>query len=115
MDHCKDSNYRMTKVVDIISAKARVESGKEVKPLTITFFLWLISSITITITTGIYLWAKDTDHTCMAPNSLSDRTWTKQNLWIDQSRRFRDVLKIFFAVAITDVVRSFLMIVAVIR
>lgn len=63
--------------------------------------------------TGVYLWAKDEDKICLAPNSNLDRTVDASANWIDVSRRFRDVLKIFFAVAITDVFRSVLMIIAV--
>jgi len=51
---------------------------------------------------------------CMAPNDNKDRTLEASEHWIDVSRRFRDVLKIFFAVAITDVFRSCLMLFAVI-
>ncbi len=57
----------------VLSAKARVESGKEIAPLTINFFIWMISSIAITVATGIYLWAKDDDKVCFAPNSYNDR------------------------------------------
>jgi len=99
----------------VLSAKARVEGGKEVGRLTFQFFMWLISSIAITVATGVFLWAKDEEKSCLAPNSYNDRTWSNQANWIDVSRRFRDVLKIFFACAITDVFRSFLMIVAVRR
>jgi hypothetical protein len=99
----------------VLSAKARVESGKEKGQLTFTFFLWLISSITITVATGVYLWSKDDDKTCIAPNSYKQRGLESQGEWVDVSRRFDDVLKIFFAVAITDVFRSFIMIIAVQR
>lgn len=51
----------MHKIEQTLSAKARVEGGKEVKPLTISFAIWLCSSIAITISTGIYLWAKNTN------------------------------------------------------
>lgn len=105
----------MDKAEQVFSAKARVEGGKEVKALTVSFFLWLISSITITVATGVYLWAKDDDKQCFAPNANNDRTLQNINAWVDVSRRFRDVLKIFFAVAITDVFRSALMIVAVLK
>lgn len=97
----------------VLSAKSRVESGKEKGQLTFAFFLWLISSITITVATGVFLWAKDDDKTCFAPNSNKHRTIEFQTEWVDVSKRFDDVLKIFFAVAITDVFRSIVMIIAV--
>ena len=57
----------------VLSAAARVASGKEKGQLTLTFFLWLISSIAITVATGVFLWSKDTDTMCMAPNSYTQR------------------------------------------
>lgn len=44
---------------------------------------------------------------------MGDRTTAAIADWVDVSRRYRDVLKIFFAVAITDVFRSLVMLVAV--
>jgi hypothetical protein len=86
-----------------------------VRALTFTFFLWLVASIIITVATGVYLWAYDEDVVCKAPNSLSKRSTTFLSEWIDVNRRYRDVLKIFFSVAIVDVFRSLVMIIAVAR
>jgi hypothetical protein len=86
-----------------------------VRALTFTFFLWLVASIIITVATGVYLWAYDEDVVCKAPNSLSKRSTTFMSEWIDVNRRYRDVLKIFFSVAIVDVFRSLVMIIAVAR
>lgn len=108
----KESKVKME---DVLSAVKRVEGGKQVRALTFTFFLWLCASITITVATGVYLWASDTDEVCKAPNSLSKRSITFKNEWIDVSRRYRDVLKIFFSVAIIDVFRSAVMIIAVVK
>lgn len=99
----------------MLSARARVESGKEIPQLTITHFIWLLSSIAITISTGIYLWSKDDGKTCLAPNSYADRTIANKANWVDVSKRFDDVLKIFFACAITEVFRQIIMILAVLR
>lgn len=99
----------------VLSAKARVESGKEITQLTFTFFLWMISSIAITVATGVFLWNKDDGVSCSAPNSYIARSLTDQDEWVDVARRFNDVLKIFFTVAIVDVFRSFIMIIAVQR
>lgn len=85
------------------------------RALTFTFFLWLVASIIITVATGVYLWAYDEDVVCKAPNSLSKRSTTFMSEWIDVNRRYRDVLKIFFSVAIVDVFRSLVMIIAVAR
>lgn len=85
------------------------------RALTFTFFLWLVASIIITVATGVYLWAYDEDVVCKAPNSLSKRSTAFLSEWIDVNRRYRDVLKIFFSVAIVDVFRSLVMIIAVAR
>lgn len=108
----KDSKVKME---DVLSAVNRVEGGKQVRALTFTFFLWLCASITITVATGVYLWAYDTDGVCKAPNSLSKRSISFQSEWIDVNRRYRDVLKIFFSVAIVDVFRSLVMIIAAVK
>lgn len=108
----KDSKVKME---DVLSAVNRVEGGKQVRALTFTFFLWLMASITITVASGVYLWAYDTDEVCKAPNSLSKRSVTFKDEWIDVNRRYRDVLKIFFSVAIVDVFRSIVMIIATVR
>lgn len=79
--------------------------------LTCQFFLWLSASIAITVTSGVYLWQKDENITCSAPNSYNDRGSSSE--WIDVSKRFSDVLKLFFACALTDVVRSALALLAV--
>lgn len=101
------------KIEDVLSPVKRVEGGQQVRALTFTFFLWLIASITITVASGVYLWAYDTDEVCKAPNSLSKRQPFPTYEWTDVSRRYRDVLKIFFSVAIVDVFRSVVMIIAV--
>ncbi len=54
----KESKVKME---DVLSAVKRVEGGKQVRALTFTFFLWLCASITITVATGVYLWAYDTE------------------------------------------------------
>jgi hypothetical protein len=100
-------------ISDMIDMKARVESGKEVGKLTVQSLLWFLSSIAITISTGIYLWSADDGDYCSAPNYQSDLN-IKAN-YVDVSKRFEDVLKIFFTVAIVDVVRQFIMIVAVLK
>jgi hypothetical protein len=105
----KDSKVNME---DVLSAVKRVEGGQQVKSLTVTFFLWLCASITITVASGVYLWEYDSDKICKAPNSMNKRSITFKDDWIDVNRRYRDVLKIFFSVAIIDVFRSLIMIIA---
>lgn len=71
----------------------------------------MVSSIAITIATGVYLWNKDKDKKCYAPNSFEDFKNTGE--WFDVATRFKQILKIIFALAITDVGRSVIMILAV--
>jgi len=100
---------------EVFSAVKRVEGGQQVKSITATFVLWMCASICITVASGVYLWEYDTDNVCKAPNSLSHRTLAQKDKWIDVNRRYRDVLKIFFSVAIVDVFRSLVMIIAAVR
>lgn len=100
-------------VTDMIDMRARVESGKEVGKLTFQSLLWFLSSIAITISSGIYLWGEGDPNYCSAPNYRSDLN-NKAN-YVDVSKRFDDVLKIFFTLGIVDVVRQGVMLVAVIK
>jgi hypothetical protein len=100
-------------VIDMLDMKTRVESGKEVGKLTFQSLLWFLSSIAITISSGIYLWSEDDGVYCSAPNYRSD--FNNKANYVDVSKRYLDVLKIFFTVAIVDVVRQFVMIVAVLK
>ena len=99
----------------MFSAKKRVESGAQVRALTCNFFLWFCASICITVSSGVYLWEYDGDTQCKAPNSYKHRSQDFKKDWIDVSRRYRDVLKIFFSCALVDVFRSFVMILATLR
>ena len=103
------------KIVDVFSAKKRVESGAQVRALTLNFFLWFCASICIAVSSGVYLWEYHGDTQCMAPNSNKHRSQEFKKDWVDVSRRYRDVLKIFFSCALVDVFRSFVMIVATLR
>ena len=100
---------------EVMSAKKRVESGAQIRSLTCNFFLWFCASICITVSTGVYLWEYHGDTTCKAPNSYKHRSVAFKNEWVDVSRRYRDVLKIFFSCALVDCFRSFIMILAAIR
>jgi hypothetical protein len=64
-------NTSKVKMEDVLSATKRVESDKQVRPITFTFILWLLASFAITVATGVYLWNYDTTQVCKAPNSLT--------------------------------------------
>ena len=102
-------------IEDVFSAKKRVESGAQVRSLTCNFFLWFCASICITVSSGAYLWEYNGDTQCMAPNSHKHTSQDFKKEWVDVSRRYRDILKIFFSCALVDVFRSFVMILATLR
>lgn len=113
VDERGQSSSKATTALDMFDVKSRVEGGKEVGRLTLQFFLWFVSSIAITIATGIYLWARDKDARCAAPNTNAARIAKDEGAYVEVAKQFTDVLKIFFTVAIVDVVRQFFMIAAV--
>lgn len=100
---------------DVMSAKKRVESGNQIRSLTCNFFLWFCASVCITVSSGVYVWEYNGDTVCKAPNSYKHRDIKFKSEWVDVSRRYMDVLKIFFACALVDVFRSFVMILATLR
>ena len=53
----KQEDSSSSAIVDILDVRQRVEGGKEVGKLTFQFFMWMMSSIAITVSTGIYLWS----------------------------------------------------------
>ena len=97
----------------MLNYRLRVQKADEKLQLTIQFFIWMAGSIAVTISCGVLLWKREVETECLAPNYDSDVRVFEN--YVDVSRRFRDVLKIFFSVAITDVFRCVFMIIAVIR
>lgn len=92
-----------------MSPAERVASGGSIVFLVVQYTLYLCASIALTVATGVYLWDKEVDNECMAPNDWDD---ANRDNYIDVSERFRIVLKIFFAYFITEFARALLMLVA---
>ena len=67
----------------------------------------IASSIAVTVATAVYLWGFETETMCEAPFN-GDTDWGKTDEYVDVSKRFRDILKIWFAYGIVDVVRCVL-------
>ena len=63
----------------------------------------MASSVAITVATAVYLWGFETEQVCTAPNS--DLNWGNSSEYIDVSKRFRDILKIWFVVGLVDCCR----------
>jgi hypothetical protein len=55
----KEAQHKVQTLESVLSAKHRVENGRESEQLTILFILWFFSSIAITIATGVQLWYTD--------------------------------------------------------
>lgn len=66
----------------------------------------LASSIAVTVATAFYLWGTETETKCQAPFDAGD--WGRADEYINVAKRFRDILKIWFAFGITDVFRCLL-------
>ena len=92
-----------------MSPAARLEAGKGLVVMGIQFTLYLCASIALTVATGYYLWEKETDNKCKASNDKN----TLNDL-IDVMERFEIILKIYFAVFVTETVRSGIMLLAII-
>ena len=111
LDHEDSCPKKPVETFHTLYAKTRVEAGDERCKLTIQFIAWMCSSIAITIATGVYLWNKDQDTHCTAPNFMDLRD--DPTKWTDVRQRFHDVLEIFFALAITDWGRCVIMVFAI--
>ena len=83
----------------LIWLPTRVEKGQK-DLITYQFIVQFASSIALTVATGVYLWGYETETECTAPSSTDADATT-----VDVSLRFRNILKIWFAYAVTDMVR----------
>ena len=69
----------------------------------------MCANIALTVATGYYLWAVETDNDCKAPNEKGDGNMEN---WVNVSERFDIILKIFFACFITEFVRCLVVLIA---
>lgn len=67
----------------------------------------IASSAAITIATAVYLWGYETEAQCSAPFN-GDTDWGHTDQYVDVAKRFRDILKIWFSLALIDVFRCIL-------
>lgn len=79
--------------------------------MAIQFVLYLCASIALTVSTGVYLWDKETDTICYANEDKKQTIGDDDKT--DVHERFNVILKIYFAVFITEVVRSAFMLIAI--
>jgi hypothetical protein len=70
--------------------------------------LQALSSLSLFAAVAAFLWSKEPEETCIAPYYR-----VQPSELIDVSRRFRDVLKIWWAYAVTDFVRSLIGLLAI--
>ena len=97
----------------MLDTRKRVELGREKGALTCNFVLWMCTSIAITISVGVFLWTKNQNGSCLAPNTYADTPVANISQWVDVYKRYTDVLKIFLTIGIVDFFRSVLMIISV--
>ena len=102
-----------------MSPAARLESGQGLVIFGIQYGLYLSASIALTVATGVYLWDKETDNQCYGQNDSKAvlpgiPPTVDEDDWIDVSQRFSDILKIYFAVFVTETVRTALLLIAII-
>ena len=101
-----------------LSPAARIEAGTGRCLLFSQYLTYLAAAIAITVATGYYLWAVEVpvydsssadynSYVCKAPttDSLTDL--------VDQSNSFNVILKIYFALSVTEVVRLIILLIAV--
>lgn len=91
---------------------ARISAGQGIAILAVQYILYLCASIALTIATGYYLWKVETNNQCSASNNGESDTLAGKNL-TNVKDRFDIIMKIYFAVFITEVVRCLLMVIAV--
>ena len=73
------------------------------------FWINLLSAVAITVSSGFYLWGSEVDNECIVgATSLNDSNQ------VNVTKRFSDILTIFFALSIVEVFRSALMLLAVV-
>lgn len=93
-----------------MSPAERAAAGAGLGLLCFQYFLYLAASIALTITTGYYLWAKDVDNVCKAPNSKDEKD---PNNFVNVTDRFVIILKIYFAVFVTDFARAIIVLLSI--
>lgn len=92
--------------LNLLSLPHRVATGVQNDIIFYQFAIQLASSVAVTVATAVYLWSKETETKCQAPFDAGD--WGRTDEYIDVAKRFRDILKIWFAFGITDVFRCLL-------
>ena len=91
-------------IKNLLWLPTRVEKGQK-DLVAVQFGIQLASSIAITVATGVYLWGFETKNHCSGPDTASDVN--DRDNYINVSKRFEDILKIWFSFAIADVFRCF--------
>eukprot|EP00347_Sterkiella_histriomuscorum_P000822 403374382 len=93
--------------MNLLSLPHRVQSGLQNDLIFYQFAVQFASSVAVTVATAVYLWGYETESKCEAPFN-GDTDWGRGDEYVDVAKRFRDILKIWFAFGITDVFRCML-------
>ena len=70
------------------------------------YFFWILA---VCVSSGIYLFNKETDITCFAPMSDTDADWGNTSQYINVSKRFNDILIIYFSATLVEGVRCIIL------
>ena len=96
------------KTYNYLTPSKKVELKIFNKVLCAEFWIYLLSAVAITVSSGFYLWGSEVDNVCfVGATSLNDYTR------VDVTKRFSDILTIFFFLSIVEVFRSAMMLLAV--
>ena len=87
----------------------RVELKIFNKVLCVEFWINLFTSVAIAVSSGFYLWDSEVDNVCtIGSSSLNDSNQ------VNVTKRFSDILTIFFALSVVEAFRSLMMLLAVV-
>ncbi len=91
-----------------LSFVERLARGNQNDLLKIQFFYSAASSLAVTVAVASYLWTKDVDNKCQAPEFFNGPASL-----VNVDKRFRAVLKMWFTFGVVDFFRSMLALVAI--
>lgn len=99
---------RIVKAWKSVSIVSRMEQGNQKDLLSYQLMFQSVASLAILVATASTLWTKEVNDVCSAPYFSNVPSSS-----VDVSLRFRDVLKVWWAYAVTDFVRSVIGLIAV--
>lgn len=99
---------KIKKTYKSLSFVERLSRGNQDDLLNIQFLYSGASSLAITVAVATYLWSKDVNVTCLAPEFFEG-----PSAIVSVHNRFKTVLKMWFTFAVVDFFRSILALIAI--